>query len=86
MPRLVCDPQEGVKYYEIEVNGTLATGFPANGDGSASYSLDSLTPGVSYELRLRAFWDEGGGKSLWSDPLTFGVPLAPTGLKVVWDD
>jgi len=80
-PFLVCDPQEGVTYYDLEINGTMTEGIPAEADGSIKYDLAGITEG-DYTVRARCYnlWEV----SDWSLPLDFtkAVPGKPTSLRV----
>lgn len=53
-PFLACDPQSGVEYYDVEVDGSiLSGGVPAETDGSIRYDLSGFGVGT-FTIRLRA--------------------------------
>lgn len=81
---LICDPQAGVVKYDIEVNGNIiAADYPAEADGSISYNVDHLGPGL-VRFRLRAY-DSSGWGSDWSDPFDASKPGVVGGAKIVRD-
>lgn len=80
-PRLVCDPQEGVTFYNLRINNidTLSN-EPAQPDGSADIDLGPLNlpdGNLVFELQAGNTW----GVSDWSVPLDVikRLPLPPSG-------
>lgn len=63
---LVCDPQQGVTSYIVEVDG-VETYTDAQPDGSLKLNIDYLTAG-QHTFKARAVSAEGW-PSDWSDPL-----------------
>lgn len=63
---LVCDPQEDVAKYEIEINGSVSGQFTPEPDGSARYDITNFSNG-HYVFRLRCS-DSKGWWTEWSDP------------------
>ena len=58
-PFLVCDPQEGVDYYNIYQDDVLIySNQPAEVDGSVRYDLKDVTPGA-YNWKVEACNDWG---------------------------
>ena len=79
-PFLVCDPQEGVTEYELDIDGTVLTGIPAEVDGSIRYAMDAWLNTGSHNLigRCKNIW----GWSEWNaDPFGFNAdsPGVPSG-------
>jgi len=78
-PYLVCDPQAGVVEYELDIDGTLLTGIPAEADGSIRYPMDAWLNTGMHDLvgRCKNVW----GWSEWNaDPFVFSsdAPGSPT--------
>ena len=79
---LVCDPQTGITYHDIEINGSVvAVDHPAAADGSVLYNVDALTPG-QYTFRVRSKWTAGGWASAWSDPYGAKKPGVPGNVRI----
>ena len=78
-PFLVCDPQEGVTEYELDIDGTVLTGIAAEADGSIKYSMDAWLNTGTHSLvgRCRNAWGWGEWNA---DPFVFSsdVPGSPT--------
>lgn len=80
-PFIVCDPQAGVAYYILELNGVETPQFPAQPDGSMKYDLEPLLGGP---FTLKAMAGNLWGWSDWSLPFmdTKALPQNPSGLHV----
>ena len=79
-PFLVCDPQAGVVFYNLDTDGTIANDIPAQPDGSIHYDLAGMTVGA-HGFKLQAIGD-GGWPSDWSDPFATVKPVNPLNLRV----
>ena len=78
-PYLVCDTQEGVTKYELDIDGTVLTGITAEADGSIKYAMDAWLNTGTHNLigRCGNVW----GWSEWNaDPFVFSsdAPGSPT--------
>ena len=79
---LVCDPQTGVKFYDVEINGTVVDqDYPAQTDGSIKWSVDILNPGT-YTFRVKCKDVAGGWASDWSNPFVSKKPVKAGNLKI----
>lgn len=78
--RLVCDAQEGVISYNLDIDGAITTGIPAQPDGSIDYDLDGMAPGP-YIFKAQAV-GEGGWPSDWTPPLDTVNPESPLNFRV----
>ena len=79
-PFLVCDPQAGVVFYDLETNSTVTEGIPAEPDGSIKFDLATMPVG-QYTFKVRAI-GQGGWPSDWSLPLDATKPANPLNLRV----
>lgn len=79
---MVCDPQAGVGFYDVEINGVVVVAdFPAQADGSVLYNVDGASPG-QYTFRVRAKETAGGWASDWSDPYNAKKPGSPGNVRI----
>jgi hypothetical protein len=69
---LICDPQEGVASYIVEIDGTTVSA-DAQADGSLKLNVDYLPEG-RHIFRARAISDQGW-PSDWSDPYSALKPM-----------
>jgi len=80
-PFLVCDPQDGVTRYDVEIDGAIVN-VPAEADGSLRYDCAKLSRGPVYTFRARGanVWEV----SDWCAPLESDsrIPASPN-LKLV---
>lgn len=79
---LVCDPQAGVTYYDVEVDGVVIPDVPAEGDTTLLFGVDYL-PAGQHNFRARAYFEQGGWSSDWSDPYDATKPGSPGNVRVV---
>ena len=77
---LVCDPQQGVVSYNVDVDGVITTGVIAETDGSILYNIDYLPQG-QHTFKLQAI-GSGDWPSDWSDPLDATKPGSPGNVRV----
>lgn len=87
-PRLVCDPQNGVEYYELEINGAVIgqSFLPEPNGGSYGVSIDLAPLNIKdgetiYRLRAGNKW----GVSKWSVPLQESKHIlgAPSSVAII---
>ncbi len=80
---LVCAPQAGVVFYDIEVNGVVVeTNFAAQLDGSVLYNIDHLSPGpVTFRLLPKDI--SGWGGTSWSVPFVAKQPASSSGIGII---
>ena len=78
---LICDPQDGVIAYDIEVNGAIvAEDYSAESDGSIKFDVSYFTPG-QYIFSIRAI-GQGGWPGPWSDPYHVSKPGTAGSLRI----
>ena len=77
---LVCDPQEGIIYYNIRINENRIMSQPAESDGSLRFDLSPFTSSREYLLKVSACNSRG-----CSDPsLPYKIdnlPKTPIGIR-----
>ena len=79
-PFLVCDPQAGVRSYNLDINGAITPGISAQPDGSIHFDLVGMAPGP-YIFKAQAV-GEGGWPSPWTPPLDTVNPESPLNFRV----
>ena len=79
-PFLVCDQQAGVRSYNLDIDGIITRGIPAEPDGSIHYDLAGMAPGP-YIFKAQAV-GEGGWPSDWTPPLDTVNPESPLNFRV----
>ena len=79
-PFLVCDPQEGVTKYVLDIDGVETTILTAQADGSLRYDMAAYINTGNHAVRAKAgnIW----GWSTYSDPFNFDAdtPNAVSGV------
>ena len=79
---LMCDPQEGVTHYDIQVDGSnWQMAVPAQGDGSLKINVDVWGDGIQHTFVARAR-DGSDWPSEWSNPFDARKPGKPGGFAV----
>lgn len=79
-PFLVCDPQAGVGSYNLDVDGTITKGIPAEPDGSIHFDLDGMAVGP-HIFKAQAI-GQGGWPSDWTPPFDTVKPENPLNFRV----
>ena len=79
-PFLICDPQAGVISYNLDIDGAIIEGIPAQPDGSIHYDLAGRSVGP--HIFKAQVIGQGGWPSDWSDPFPTVKPENPLNLRV----
>lgn len=79
-PFLVCDQQSGVRSYNLDIDGTITKGIPAEPDGSIHFDLDGMAVGP-HIFKAQAI-GQGGWPSDWTPPLDTVNPENPLNFRV----
>ena len=79
-PFLVCDPQAGVRSYNLDIDGAVTQDIPAQPDGSIHFDLDGMAVGA-HIFKAQAV-GQGGWPSDWTPPLDTVNPENPLNFRV----
>jgi len=79
---LVCDPQDNVVKYDMEVDGIIYRDFDADPDGAAWIPVDTWGDGLMHVFRLRAI-DASGWAGDWSDPFDARKPAKSGNARII---
>lgn len=79
-PFLVCDQQSGVRSYNLDIDGTITKGIPAEPDGSIHFDLDGMAVGP-HIFKAQAI-GQGGWPSDWTPPFDTVKPESPLNFRV----
>ena len=79
-PFIVCDPQAGVRSYNLDINGVITPNIPAQPDGSIHYDLADMPLGP-HVFKAQAL-GQGGWPSDWTPPLDTVNPESPLNFRV----